>query len=295
MTDINRTSSGIVLPNDVSQEILSKTLEASVIQSASRRIDLPGRGTAINIITGEPVADWVGETSSKPVSNGTALTKVLRPYKLAVIETFSNEFRRDLPALYQALVSRLPNALALKFDTTVFHGNTPGSDFDSLTNAATAELTYDGLVDAIADIGNDGYDLNGVIVSPGGEAAVLKLKDLQERPLFISNLQGEGGIGSLLARPVFKSRAAGAEGVLGYTGDWTQAVYGTVGDVTIKVSDQATLTSGNTTINLFQQNMFAVLAEIEVGFRIGDLDAFRKLVPASNGAAPEEPVVGDDD
>lgn len=276
--DINRTSGGIVLPNEVSSEILSKTLEASVIQSASRRIDLPGAGTAINIITGEPVADWVGETAAKPVSNGSALTKVLRPYKLAVIETFSNEFRRDLPALYQALIGRLPNALALKFDSTVFHGNTPGSDFDSLATAQTADLTYDGMVDAIAEIGADGYDMNGVIVSPAGEATILKLKDLQERPLFISNLQQEGGIGSVLARPVFKSRAAGAEGVLGFAGDWTQAVYGAVNDVTIKVSDQATLTSGESTINLFQQNMFAVLAEVEVGFRVGDIDAFRKLV-----------------
>jgi HK97 family phage major capsid protein len=282
MTDINRGSSGIILPEAVSNEILSKVTETSVVQAASRRIDLPGRGTAVNIITGEPVADWVGETSAKPVSNGTAQTKILRPYKLAVIETFSNEFRRDLPALYQALADRLPAALAKKFDTTVFHGNTPGSDFDSLAAATGVELTYDGMVDAIAEIGDAGYDLNGIIVSPAGEATVLKLKDLQERPLFISNLQGEGGIGSMLARPVFKSRAAGAEGVLGFTGDWTQAVYGTVGDVTIKVSDQATLTAGDATINLFQQNMFAVLAEIEVGFRVGDIDAFRKLTPAGS-------------
>ena len=45
----------------------------------------------------------------------------------------------------------------------------------------------------------------------------------------------------------------------------------------IKISDQATLVSGETTINLFQQNMFAVLAEIEVGFRVGDIAAFKKL------------------
>jgi HK97 family phage major capsid protein len=281
MVDMNRGSNGIILPEAVSSEILSKVTEASVIQAASRRIDLPGRGTAINIITGEPVADWVGETSSKPVSNGTAFTKILRPYKLAVIETFSNEFRRDLPALYAALADRLPAALAKKFDSSVFHGDTPGSDFDTLADAQTADLSYDGLVDAIAEIGADGYDMNGVIVSPAGEAAVLKLKDLQERPLFISNLANEGGIGSVLARPVFKSRAAGAEGVLGFVGDWNQAVYGTVGDVTIKVSDQATLTAGDATINLFQQNMFAVLAEIEVGFRVGDIDAFRVLASGS--------------
>jgi HK97 family phage major capsid protein len=280
MADINRASGSIVLPEDVSGEILGKVLESSVIQSAARRIDLPGNGTAVNIITGEPTASWVGETESKPVSNGTAATKILRPYKLAVIETFSNEFRRDLPALYSALASRLPNALAKKFDSTVFHGTNPGSDFDNLSGAGAHVLDYDGMVAALSALGASGYDMNGIIVSPQGEAKLLGEKDGDERPLFISNLQAEGGIGSVLGRPVFKSKAAYLDtttDVLGFTGDWSQAVWGQVNDVTIKISDQATLTVGEDTVNLFQQNMFAVLAEIEVGFRVSNVAAFKKL------------------
>jgi HK97 family phage major capsid protein len=280
MADLNRGSGSIVLPEAVSSEILGKVLETSIIQRAARRIDLPGRGTAVNIITGEPAASWVGETESKPVSNGAASTKILRPYKLAVIETFSNEFRRDLPALYNALASRLPNALAKKFDTTVFHGTNPGSDFDNLTSASAHVLTYDGMVAALSALGASGYDMNGIIVSPQGEAKLLGEKDGDERPLFISNLQAEGGIGSVLGRPVFKSKAAYLDtttDVLGFTGDWTQAIWGQVDDVTVKISDQATLTVGEDTVNLFQQNMFAVLAEIEVGFRISDIAAFKKL------------------
>lgn len=282
MADLQRGSSGIYLPEAVSGEILSKMTETSVIQSAARRIALPGNGTAVNIVTGEPVAAWVGETGSKPVSNGSASTKVLRPYKLAVIETFSNEFRRDLPALYAALADRLPAALAKKFDSTVFHGGAPGSDFDTLQLADTHTLSYDGLVAAMSAIGEAGYDMNGIIVAPQGEAALLAEKDGNDRPLFIQNLQNEGGIGSALARPVFKSRAAYNATPMGVTaqgfaGDWSQAVWGQVSDVTIKISDQATLTTGMETINLFQQNMFAVLAEIEVGFRVSDIEAFKKL------------------
>ena len=280
MADLNRGSGSIVLPEAVSSEILGKVLETSVIQRAARRIDLPGRGTAVNVITGEPTASWVGETEAKPVSNGAASTKVLRPYKLAVIETFSNEFRRDLPALYNALASRLPNALAKKFDTTVMHGANPGSDFDNLSGADAHVLDYDGMVAALSALGASGYDMNGIIVSPQGEAKLLGEKDGDDRPLFISNLQAEGGIGSVLGRPVFKSKAAYKDettDVLGFTGDWTQAIWGQVDDVTVKISDQATLTVGEDTVNLFQQNMFAVLAEIEVGFRFSELAAFKKL------------------
>lgn len=281
MVDINRSTSGVVLPEAVSGEILAKIQEASVIQRAARRIALPGSGVAVQMITGDPAASWVGETEAKSVSNATLSNKVLRPYKLAVIETFSNEFRRDKAALYDALVNRLPGALAKKFDSTVFHGSNPGSDFDNLSGATAHVLDYDGIVDALSGVGAAGYDLNGFIVSPQGEAKLLGEKDLDGRPLFLgTNLQTEGSVGSLLGRPVFRSRAAYLDtttDVLGYTGDWSQAMWGTVEDVQIKISDQATLVSGETTINLFQQNMFAVLAEIEVGFRVGDLGAFRKL------------------
>ena len=69
---------------------------------------------------------------------------------------------------------------------------------------------------------------------------------------------------------------AGTPNVLGIAGDWTQAMYGLVNGIDISISEEATLTSGNTTINLWQQNMFAVRAEVEVGF-VADTACFNKL------------------
>ena len=279
MVDINRGSSGVVLPEEVSGEILAKVQEASIIQRAARRVTLPGAGAAFQTIVGDPTAAWVNETDEKPVSNATVGSKTLRGYKLAVIEAFSNEFRRDKAALYEALVGRLPGALAAKFDSTVFHGTAPGSDFDTLDGVQGFDLStgvYDQAVAAMTAIADAGYDMNGIILSPAGEALVYGEKDLQDRPLFIPNA-ADGAIGNILARPVYKSRAAGADPVVGFAGDWSQALWGTVEDVQIKISDQASLTVGENTINLFQRNMFAVLAEIEVGFIVSDEDAFVKF------------------
>jgi len=284
MVDINRSTSGVLLPEAVSGEILAKVQEASIIQRAARRVALPGSGIAFQTLTGDPTAAWVGETDEKPVSNGTVGSKVLRPYKLAVIETFSNEFRRDKSALYEALVSRLPGALAKKFDTTAFHGTAPGSDFDDLSAVTAKSLgtlgVYDGIVESMQAIAVAGYDMNGIILSPQAEGLLFGEKDGSDRPLFINNIATDGSIGSVLGRPVYKSRAAYKDtttDVLGFAGDWTQAIWGTVEDVQVKISDQATLTVGEATVNLFQQNMFAVLAEIEVGFIVSDDAAFIKL------------------
>lgn len=284
-TDINRTTT-ITLPGEVSSEILQKTQESSAVMALARSIKLPGLGTTIPIITGDPEAAWVGETEKKPVNRGTLATKVMQPYTLAVIVPFSNQFRRDVPALYDELVKRLPLALAQKFDATVFGGVTaPGSNFDTLKACTAQEIgtdAYAGLVAADADIADHNGILNGWVLSPKGKAALLNAVDTTGRPLFLNNV-AEGAVPMILGSKTVQSKGAyvsGTPDVVGFAGDWTQAVYGTVEGVQIAIADQATLDDGGTPINLFQQNMFAVRAEIEVGFRC-DTTVFNKLTKAA--------------
>lgn len=276
----NRTS--VDLPVELSQEILQKMQESSAIMSLARQIALPGRGAAINVITGDPVAAWVGETSAKPVSNPTLETKIMRAYKLAVIVPFSNEFRRDAATLYDEIVRRIPGALGYQFDRTVFGAvQAPGNDFDTFASITAQSLgtdPYAALVAADTDVATHGGILNGFILSPQGKGALLSAVDGDKRPLFINNV-AEGAIPMILGARTAVSKGAyvaGTPNVLGAAGDWTQAMYGTVEGVKIDYSADATLVDGNNTINLFQDNMFAVRAEIEIGFR-ADLSVFNKI------------------
>lgn len=283
--DMNRTTS-ISLPGAVSSEIWQKTQEGSAVMRLARKIELPGLGVTIPVITGDPEAGWVGETEKKPVKRGTLATKQMTPYTLAVIVPFSNQFKRDLPNLYDALIQRLPLALGKKFDQTVFGGATvPGSNFDTLNGCTAQEIgtdAYGGLVAAQADIAAHDGILNGWVLSPKAQSTLLTAVDGNKRPLFINNV-AEGAVPIILGASAMQSKGAyvadttaAKKHVVGFAGDWTQAVYGTVEGVQIAISDQATLTDGSTTINLFEQNMFAVRAEIEVGFRC-DTTVFNKL------------------
>lgn len=283
-TATNRTS--IDLPVDVSQEIMQKTQEDSAIMRLARQIALPGRGTSINVITSDPEAAWVGETYSKTVSNPGLATKVMRAYKLAVIVPFSNEFRRDVAALYDALIERLPRALAQKFDATVFgNGDKPGDDFDnfaSITKQSLASDAYAGLVAADTDVALHGGVVNGYAISPQMRGILLGAEDTSHRPIFINSV-ADDAIPRLLGAPVVLSKGAfvsGSPAVVGVCGDWSQAMYGTVEGVKIDYSSDATLTVNDSSINLFQQNMFAVRAEIEVGFR-ADTNMFNALTATS--------------
>lgn len=284
-TATNRTS--VDLPVELSREIMQKAKETSSVMQLAREIALPGRGVAINVITGDPEASWVGETISKPVANPGLQTKVMRAYKLAVIVPFSNEFRRDLASLYDACLSRLPGALAKKFDATVFgNGDKPGSDFDNfaeITAQSLASDAYAGLVAADTDIALHGGVLNGFAISPQMKGILLGATDQNKRPLFINSV-AEGAVPMILGAKTVVTKGAfvqGSPNVVGVAGDWTQAMWGSVEGVKIDFSSDATLDiDAEHKINLFQQNMFAVRAEIEVGFR-ADTSVFNALTATS--------------
>lgn len=292
MSGISTNRTNITLPTDISAEILQKTQEQSAVMSLARQIQLPGRGLTIPVITSDPEAAWVDETAAKPVSNPGLSTKIMQAYKLAVIVPFSDEFARDLGSLYDALVQRLPLALAAKFDATVFHGTAPGSNFDTFASvtaqsiSGTGNSVYKALVATDTAIASAGGILNGFALSPQAKGELLGAVDSTGRPLFVNSV-ADGVVPRLIGAPAHYAKAAYKDGtsgsgatpdVIGFAGDWTQALYGTVEGIKIDMSNQASLPIGtsNAMISLWQNNMFAVRAEIEVGFR-ADTSVFQKI------------------
>ena len=306
-TGIPTNRSNTYLPPDIAAEVLQKTREASAVMRLATRTDLPGRGKAVPVITGDPEAAWVAETGLKPVSNPSLSSKIMTPYTLAVILPFSNQFRRDLPGLYRQCVQRLPGALGYKFDQTVVGAvNAPGENFSTLA-AATAQsivadtgyTAYNGLVQAFTDIGDHGGFMNGIGLSPAGLGLLLGATDGQGRPLFSDigsdmivtplGARVERGRGLYKAGEAGSGSDAGTPAIVGVAGDWSMAMWGMVNPgedageviegVSISISDQATLTIGTEQINLWEHNMFAVRAEIEVAF-ICDANCFNLLTGA---------------
>lgn len=288
--DINRTTSGVNLPPQVAAEIWGNVVEQSAIMQAARQISLPGGGLSIPVVTGEAAAAWVAETDEKPVSRATLDNKLMTAYMLAVIEPFSNQFRRDVPALYAELVRRLPYSLSRAFDSTVAGLiAAPGANFDTL--ATSPQMTVDGtgtfgdiaaVVNAIAAAGGD---LTAWIASPSLQGLLLTTVDANGRQMFVP-IDSAGQtrmVGSVFGAPVYKTRGALMASITvgddtGLAGDFqNSAVWGSVEGVQISISDQATLQDGATSINLWQRNMFAVRAEIEVGFRVRDVNRFVRI------------------
>lgn len=274
-TDISRGTTGVALPQEVSQEIWAKTLDQSAFMTLAQSSVIPGSGVTIQTITGEPEADWVDETAAKPVAAHTFGKKVVKPHKLAVIEPFSMEFRRDAAALYAECVNRLPYALGKKFDQTILGSVAPGdAGFDVLggcTKVSIKENQYKALVTAEDAIATANGVMDGIALAPKGKTLLLGVTDTTGHPLF--NELSSDGIPRILGAQVSVNKGvyvAGSPAVVGIAGDFSDARFYSVEGIQMSVSEEATLTTNSGTINLWQQNMFAVRFEVEVSFAVKD-------------------------
>lgn len=284
---MNKKSAGVYLPEVASKEIWAKAQEASIIQRLAQKAELPGNGVSIPVIVGDPEAEWTDELGKKKAGKSTLDRKKMTPYKLTLIEVFSDEFRDDSDGLVSQLISRLPAAIGRKFDKTILTGTAPGENFDVLSGATEISLSggesaYAQILAGmglVADI--EDANLSALAMSAAGEIALLGATDKNGRPIFTSNPATDGSIGSVLGRPVYRSKAVGVKAtdpankdVLGVAGDWASARWGTVAGIQIAMSEEATVEVNGETINLWQQNAFAVRVEARLGFVCKDVNAF---------------------
>lgn len=273
--DIYRGTSGITLPKELSAEIFEGAIAQSAIMKLAERVYLPGAGLAIPVITGDPTVSIVNEAAEKPVSNSTFTTKNMVPKKFAVIELVSEEFRRDLPRLYDALLRRLPGAIAKAFDKQALT-EVALTGFDSLVGAQTVADIPTGM-QAIAA---DGYRMTGIAAGPAGEAELITAVNGLGMPLFAESIES-GRLGRIYGADVVP--CAAINGLI--AGDWSKCKYGIVDGINIKISDTATVNDGSAQVNVWQRNMLAILVEAELGFVCADTDAFFQVAASGQTGA----------
>ena len=293
--DVSRLTNGVILTPEMSSEIWTDSIKQSALTQLATRVNLPGKGVKWQTLNAPNAAEWGGETAEKPVVDPSFGSKTMIPYKLAQIITVSEEFTRDAANLWNAVQAQASEAIAQAIDKTFLAGTIPlpGADgVDTLADAQTVSVKNGKYVDfvkiATTVLDNNG-DLNGIAITNKGLSKFLSAVDENGRPLMVPGV-GSTELGSAFGARMIKSpwgykeavKASGsgasavqaAPEVLGVAGDWTQAYYGTVQGIRIKMADTATVKKGATTINLWQRNMIAFLVETEVGFIVRDKSKF---------------------
>lgn len=286
-----------LLPREISDLIFEDVARTSVVQRLARRVNLPQGGVTIPVVTGKPTAGWVSEGGVKPVSDAALDVKLMDPKKLAVIVVFSKEYiRSDNSLMFDQVREQIREAFADAFDAAAIHGtNTPFTNYlaettktvELGTGAAAEGGVWADLVSGLAQLTNDRKRLTGFAADPTAEPLLLASVDANGRPILVDT--NDGDIGQrLLGRPVAFGEGVGGgatvdEDVRMVGGDWRKVAYGVGAEITFDVSNQASVVLPDaSTLNLWQRNLVGVLAEVEYGLVIGDVDAFVTFTDATS-------------
>lgn len=287
--------SGFIRP-ELAEAYFEEVRKVSVVQSLARQVPLSANGVDVPIVTSKPTAGWVSEGGQKPTTNGGLGIKTMTPKKLAAIVPVSAEVVRSNPGGFMEILKQdIAEAFAKAFDAAALHGT--DSPFGSDQNlAATSKTVALGAATAakgglFADI-NEGLNvlakdrkrLTGFALDTVVEPMLNSSVDNNGRPIFTASPTtgtAESVVaGTLLGRPaVFAEGIAPATttgSVVGFGGNWSKCIWGTVGGITFDVSTEAAVTIGGKLVSLFENNLVAVRAEAEFGWLLADKENFVK-------------------
>lgn len=290
--------SGFLKP-DQAQAYFDQARRQSTVQQLARQVPLGINGAEIPVVTSKPTAGWVAEGGQKPATNGALSLKTITPKKLAAIAVVSAEVVRANPGNYiNILRDDIAEAFAIAFDAAALHGtNSPfgaGNNIDATTKTVELGTTskanggvYGDIVAGLGLLVNDNKKLTGFAFDRKVEPTFLSATDNNGRPLFVETpLEDTASVvtpGRLIGRPAFigdglttpiVTGTPNTGGIVGYGGDWTQAVWGTVGGISYDVSTQSTVTINGSLVSLWENNLVAIRAEAEYGWLVNDPQAF---------------------
>lgn len=298
ITAASKTSdfAGFLKP-DQAQAYFDQARKSSSFMQLARQVPLGINGAEVPVVTSKATAGWVAEGAQKPASKGAVGIKTITPKKIAAIAVVSAEVVRANPANYMSLLREdIAEAFAIAFDAAAFHGtNTPFAQYIDQTTK-TVELgttlkanggVYGDIVAGLKLLVQDGKKLNGFAFDRVVEPTFLSAVDNNGRPLFVETpLEDTASVvtpGRLIGRNAYIGDGLttavvpgtpNTGGIVGYGGDWSQAVWGTVGGISYDVSTQATVTINGALTSLWENNLVAIRAEAEFGLLINDVASF---------------------
>lgn len=296
------------LPRNIAAPYFETARRNSVVQQLARQVPLGINGESVPVVTARPSVDWVAEGAQKPATAGTMTLKTMDPKKIAGIAVVSQEVVRANPGGYvTALRDDFGEALAIAFDQAALHdaggtGTAGGGPFSTFLDQTTksAELGATSQADGglasdlasamdeiITDTDASGvrrYKVTGFAFDDRVETRFRRAVDSTGHPIWMDlPTDQESSVlatpGRLWGRRAFMGEGVGnsAATILGYVGDWSQAVWGSVGGISYSVSDQATVTINGSLVSLWENNLVAIRVEAEYGFLMNDADAFVQL------------------
>lgn len=285
---IDRTGAESLIPTQESNEIIQGAITQSAVLSRGRRLaNMTSRQYKMPVLDMLPIAYFVnGDTGQKQTTKQEWDKKYITAEEIAVIVPIPEAVLDDSEYdIWAEVRPRITEAFGKVIDSAIIFGaDKPSSWRDDVVATATAAGTVvtlgsaDNLYDkimgedgVIAKVENCGYFVNGHMADISMRAKLRGIKNVNEDPLFKSDMQGSTQYaldGSPMNFP--NNGAFDKSKALMISGDFSQLVYSIRQDITFKLFTEGVVqnTDGSIAYNLMQNDMVALRAVMRLGWEI---------------------------
>lgn len=275
------------IPPKYNKLILKETMENSKVMQLAKYEEMDDLEKTFEYFAEGPGAYWVGEGEKIKTSKAKFLTATMRAHKLAVILPVSNEYLKySMSDFFSKMQPRISEAFYKAFDAAALL-NTENPFTQSLEQSVVAAdnvikggLTYDNIVDLEDSLAENEFEPNAFISNRKNRKALRQAaQTVGTETEFIYDRTND----RIDGLPVANLKAM-KEGHL-FAGDFDYMFYGIPGTIKFKISEDAQLSTltneDDTPVNLYEQDLVALRATMEVGFMIVKDEAFAKIEPVT--------------
>ncbi|CCI60096.1 phage head protein [Staphylococcus equorum subsp. equorum Mu2] len=272
------------LLNQFNEPILQDVLENSKVMQLGKFQDMGGNSEkSFSFWADKPGAYWVGEGEKIQTSKPTHVEASMRSHKLGVILLASREYLNyTYSDFFEAMKPQIAEAFRKKFDAAgILNVENP---FDqsidtaaiSADNVVTGGISYDNLLELEDVLLADDVEANGFISKAQNKTALRQARDeVTGESIYDRSSNTIDGI-----QAVDLKSSDLPKGTI-YAGDFDHLYYGIPYNISYEISTQAQLSTiqnaDGSPVNLYEQELIALRATMDVAMLIAKDDAFAKL------------------
>lgn len=286
---VSRTDADALIPEEVSNELLTSLSGQSAVLGQFRRIPVATNQVRFPVLSALPTAYFVtGDTGLKQTTEMAWTNKFLDVEELACIVPMPESVLDDASFdIWGEIRPGLEEAVARALDNAVFFGvNAPASWPDDVVTAATAAGNTEargtaagaagGIAEdmnqAIGEMEADGFMPSGAVANPLFKKFVRGLRDTTGQSLGDISMSDFWGIPVSYPMPGLWPTGSGAAEVI--FGDFARNfVVGVRKDFTYTVATEGVIqdNTGAIVYNLFQQDMVALRVVFRAGWQVANI------------------------
>ena len=287
------------IPEEQGTLILKETMNNSVMMQLAKYEPMTKQKKTFQYLAEGVGAYWVGEGEVIQTSKPQWLTATMEAKKLGVIIPVSREFlqysvtnffNEVRPLIAEAFYKKFDEATILNFDNPFVQ-----SLQESITAAShivTGDINGDNFFDLTDLVNDDGFDVNAYISKKQNRSLLRRVVDgfTQEDGTITDPVRlYNRGANTLDGSPVADLDSTNMDKGELFAGNFNYVRYGIPYNLNYSISEEAQLSSivdeSSQPINLWERELMAIRATMDVGFMVLKDEAFAKIEPAPE--APE--------